>query len=1148
MLSGQITSFDLGLPLLRLPGSRERQHVKHTDVVDIVVLPVASTSPSFSPIERLAFHFRAAPRRASHPPRRWRPFFAMDEDEKRALFRNLRARRRPVLSHSDSSSASASDSDHADSSRTASPARNTQPAQSPLLAGPSGQTKPTDEESVASSDADTIEPESYGPASLPASGSASASGGLSVIAAGRDLPELPEMPSPSSSAETVPPPSPGTMARFQLASDAPVGSPSTAAVPASVRPVVVAIDDGGIDGWEADQCVVTSRRERETQSLAGVYPKLAKGNFKFGNDEEAEVQDLYLSDRKGKEDGRNFGVLPAGVLRYLSSYQRDGVTFMYRLYERNRGGLLADAMGLGKTVQTVCFLGAAFSIWDRNVRDQNADVVERAPRILVVAPTSVRENWKNEFATWTPFRTQLYDRGDEPTIARKLRNGAIDVLIAGDNPVSNYGKGFFSTPCGPKFGSWKWDVVIVDEIHVAKNKTTKIYEALTVIPKKVMFGLTGTAVQNKLKELWNVMSLVVPKRLWPDAKTFRKDFIDIIIKGTKRDASSYMRRKANDRIAVLRQLLAKHIVRRPKSIIESHLPGKTDYCVLMRMKRDGLQGYMYQRFQNSYDVKLLRDAKEPCDCGSVEQSKHCCHRYPSTPENLRNAPIWAMHHKGLGACERCPNCICLYLQHYSRSLAAHALLIMPEDDEPDREKAEFRKKLFKYYLGKHANRALGPLVSLEQEADISCKLNVALRLLKSYEASGHKAIIFYESLRLGSILQRWATNKGLIFEVIDGSVNKGERQGAVDRFNTNSVCSIFFISKKAGGTGLNICGADRVLIFEPCWNPTLDLQAGDRAHRLGQKRVVQIIRLVVENTIEHYVFKTAITKSQVSSAILDNTKEEWRIRENEIGSMHAMLSMGDVFATNESSQDEFRVVEVADLDENKASVPGDRILERNSGLSSPNDMAVRVGDESQDEVDVLGDEVLCSLDVDVEDASWAPSDEEFMDAEERVAPRMEDSQLETDMLLHEGGASGKLVMSSTSARKRKRQVMGVHGTQRTSGINPGGAEGVNFDDASWSDIPLSLESEAVIAKGDDVFGDEKGRRPLGQVPPRQRSLTKSNIPDKRPQKPEPKPKRDNGSTGSAGEKRAKRAPVGKAANLEKPKPKSAFAARARIRR
>lgn len=944
------------------------------------------------------------------------------------------------------------------------------------------------------------------------------------------------------------------MARFQLVSDAPLPSLSlsTPAVPASVRPKFVSIDKGGIDGWDAKQRDEITRREREAQALAGLYPKFPKGKFTFGaaTDDAQDVEDLFLSDQERKDDNSNFGVLPAGILKCLSSYQKDGVTFMYRLYERNRGGLLADAMGLGKTVQTIAFLGAAFSIWDRNVREQNADEPAEAPRILVVAPTSVRENWKNEFATWTPFRTQLYERGDEPTISRKLRNGAIDVLIAGDNPVSNYGKGFFSSPCDTRYAPWKWDVVIVDEIHMAKNKRTKIFRALQEIPKRVMFGLTGTAVQNKLDELWNVMSLVVPRTLWPEERTFKKDFIEIIKKGTKEDASPHMKEKADHRIAVLRKLLAKHIVRRPKSVIAAHLPGKTDYCVLMRMKRNGLQGYMYQRFQNSYDVKLLRDASRLCDCGSDEMSKNCCHRYPSTPEKLRDAPIWEMHHKGQGPCERCPNCICLSLQHYSRSLAAHALLIMPEDDESDREKAAFRKKLFTYYLGKHARRALGPLLSLEQEADVSCKLNIALRLLKSYEASGHKTIIFYESLRLGSILQRWATNKGLVFEVIDGSVKKGERQGAVDRFNTNTVCSIFFISKKAGGTGLNICGADRVLIFEPCWNPTLDLQAGDRAHRLGQKRVVHIIRLVVENTIEHYVFKTAVTKSQVSSAILDNTKEEWRIRENEIGSMRAMLSMGDVLTTDEASQDDFRVVEAADLDEGDDNLSEDGKLERESSSNGLSRMAGSMGDESQDEVDVLGEEVLCSLDVDVEDVSLDMSDD-FISAEDRIAPGIEDSQMETDMLLQAGGASGKLVMESTSARKRKRQVMGVHSTQRTSGINPGGAEGVNFDDASWSDIPLSLESEAVDANRDDFFDDEESRRPFER-----RNVSRANIPEPRTQRQsrapaipkKPPPKRDTGLAGIRGKKRVKRGAAGKPAVPEQPKVKSAFAARARIRR
>lgn len=107
----------------------------------------------------------------------------------------------------------------------------------------------------------------------------------------------------------------------------------------------------------------------------------------------------------------------------------------------------------------------------------------------------------------------------------------------------------------------------------------------------------------------------------------------------------------------------------------------------------------------------------------------------------------------------------------------------------------------------------------------------------------------------------------------------------MDWFNASTYRSIFFISKKAGGTGLNISEADRVLILEPCWNPTLDLQAGVRAHRLGQRRIVEIGRLVVENTIEHYVWHTSVSKTQVNSAILENTKEDWHISGNQVGTM-----------------------------------------------------------------------------------------------------------------------------------------------------------------------------------------------------------------------------------------------------------------------
>jgi hypothetical protein len=107
--------------------------------------------------------------------------------------------------------------------------------------------------------------------------------------------------------------------------------------------------------------------------------------------------------------------------------------------------------------------------------------------------------------------------------------------------------------------------------------------------------------------------------------------------------------------------------------------------------------------------------------------------------------------------------------------------------------------------------------------------------------------------------------------------------------------TLFFVSKQAGGTGLNITAANRVLLFEPHWNPSLDLQSQDRAHRLGQKNVVKVFRLIVEGSIEEYQIKTQLNKNQLSNIVLDDTCEPAMFNKDEIGSMAAMLRIDGRF-------------------------------------------------------------------------------------------------------------------------------------------------------------------------------------------------------------------------------------------------------------
>lgn len=1018
---------------------------------------------------------------------------------------------------------------------------------------------------ISDSDSDSeSEPDAAVPSAAPSAGRAG------------DADSDAETVEPDSDAETVEPErvEPERVEPFNAAFDAGNESDASTLPPERVVPEVVEIDFAGIDELEA---TVEREMEREAGLWArGEYPLLEKASVLFGGGDDADsCPALVLSDRAATGGGAvaGVGVLPPRVNRFLSPYQRDGVTFLYRLWERGRGGLLADAMGLGKTVQILCLLGAACGIWDRDARRAEGEAAVGS-RILVVVPAAVSANWVKEFAVWTPFSVQVYDSSREASIGRALATNELDVVIAGETSARDC-MNFFSNPTDGVVRNWAWNIMVVDEIHNAKNLNTGLYAALKKMPAKIKFGLTGTAVQNKLKELWAIMSIVVPPTLWPSLAEFKADYIKVINGGTKRDASSYQRRLANERIDSLRQRLSKHFIRRPKKTISDQLPGKTDYLVLMKMKKDGLQGEMYERFQSSYDVEMLRDAKKMCDCGEGIEAQKCCHRYPSTPLERANAPLWMIQHPNEKPCEKCPFCICFRVTHVGKWLSGHALVIVPEDDETDRVKIEERKSLFRYYLGpKNIRKADVALAVLERSRDVSCKLNVALKLLEEFGKKGHKTIIFYESLRLGTILQRWATFNSVAFQVIDGSVAKEARQVAVDKFNRDAVYKVFMISKRAGGTGLNISTADRVLIFEPCWNPTLDLQAQDRAHRLGQKNSVHVYRFVVENTVEHYIMKTGIKKSQLSNAILDNTAENWHIAGNEVGSMAAMLTMGDVFAKNQADADRYQVIPVDqqnatpdDVDSesgvtecvnnvnDRFALKYDTLLEGVGGSTAEDNILAENG------ISLLGDE-FNPLDVDLDggDNEWAVgggavrdnrfvglkagSDigdngpDELNDA--APAPVIMDSQMDTDIILHDEGAASKIVMTSTSARRRARQVLGQE-RDVGGGINANGPDGMNFDDGAWVQVARDLPP------GFDSISDDDEPEPKVQ-----RETKLSRRPTQNPVRKKLKPKVGSEVDEAAGSepvrKKRKSSKKDTKTSAQPPKVTSVFSAKSRLRR
>lgn len=279
-----------------------------------------------------------------------------------------------------------------------------------------------------------------------------------------------------------------------------------------------------------------------------------------------------------------------------------------------------------------------------------------------------------------------------------------------------------------------------------------------------------------------------------------------------------------------------------KTLIAHQLPKKSDrvvFCPLTDEQRDA-----YKRFTETPEIELLRTLTDPCDCGK-EGAKMgwCCHKL------LPNGKPWMTI--------VFPAVITL------QKLANHLTLLVPiSDDQPDKQNRELKTlqaccPASWSYL--YQNRAA--ILTLANP-EFCGKWKVLKKLLNFWHKNGDKVLVFSHSVRLLRILQILFNNTSYNVTYLDGSLSYVERQQAVDNFNSDPSQFVFLISTKAGGVGLNITAANKVVIVDPHWNPAYDLQAQDRAYRIGQRRDVDVFRLVSSGTIEEIVYARQIYKQQ----------------------------------------------------------------------------------------------------------------------------------------------------------------------------------------------------------------------------------------------------------------------------------------------
>ena len=324
--------------------------------------------------------------------------------------------------------------------------------------------------------------------------------------------------------------------------------------------------------------------------------------------------------------------------------------------------------------------------------------------------------------------------------------------------------------------------------------------------------------------------------------------------GQSHNASNYELARARKTAKKLVQnLLPRFFLRRTKALIQDELPKKTDrvvFCPLTETQADA-----YQRFLDCEVVQNIKNSAEPCGCGSRRNQGWCC---KMETEDGRPWQHWVF-----------PAIATL------QKLSNHLAIIVPNGNDPKDKQAKDLDMLqiVMPHDWKELYRQRDSMLHTGNP-EFCGKWNVLRKLLKFwFDEGSNKVLVFSHSVRLLKMLQNLFISTSYNVTYLDGSMNYEDRYAAVQEFNTDPTQFVFLISTRAGGVGLNITSANKVVVVDPNWNPAYDLQAQDRAYRIGQTRDVEVFRLVSQGTLEEIVYARQIYKQQQASIGYDASSE-----------------------------------------------------------------------------------------------------------------------------------------------------------------------------------------------------------------------------------------------------------------------------------
>ncbi|KAL9228838.1 hypothetical protein vseg_004375 [Gypsophila vaccaria] len=579
-------------------------------------------------------------------------------------------------------------------------------------------------------------------------------------------------------------------------------------------------------------------------------------------------------------------------------------------------------MGLGKTLQAVSLLSYLKSN-------------QRIPGpFLVLCPLSVIDGWMLEIENFAPKLRVVKYVGDKEN-RRTLRKAMYDhfqvnssssdaSLLPFDVLLTTYDITLIDQDFLSQF---QWQYAVIDEAQRLKNPSSVLYGVLKdryIIPRRLL--MTGTPIQNNLTELWALLHFCMPS-VFGTLEQFRQTFKSVGDSSTGRGGVTI-----KDRLNTLKCVLRAFMLRRTKAkLIESGtlvLPPLTEITMLVPLVP--LQKSVYISILRKELSKLLAFASGT-----------------SNAQSLQNIVI------------------------HLRKACSHPYLFPGIEPEP-------------YEEGEHLVQASGKLLFLD-------------KLLHKLHESGHRVLIFAQMTHTLDILQDYLELRHYTYERLDGSIRAEERFAAIRNFSNQSTFGkmksepnengafVFLISTRAGGVGLNLMAADTVVFYEQDWNPQVDRQALQRAHRIGQINQVLSINLVTERTIDEVIMQRAKKKLQLSYDVFGDDVSDYVGKEHsgaEPGDLRSMIYGLQLFDPDESTNENLSESKLAELDAVAEKVLAKRYGKKlddemgMSGLTSINlsEKELRVGDSYVD----------TGLDSGFDEASYLSWVEKFKEVSEKT--------------------------------------------------------------------------------------------------------------------------------------------------------------------